>query len=175
MTAIRCFLLYSFLGYVLEKIFARVTRAKNQVRRCFVVFPLCPVYGLAMLAVLLLPREGAWWERALGGGAACTAVEYAVHWFYERVFGVWFWDYRPTKMDVNGRICLPFSVAWGFLSLAAVEWVQPLVAALAARMSDAVTNVVLLALAVDALYTARILLTLHDVRALTPRTVAGIR
>lgn len=174
MIILRYFLLYSFLGYVLEKLFARVTRSPNQLRRCFVVLPLCPVYGLAMLAVLALPRGDVWWERALCGGAACTAVEYAVHWFYERVFGVWFWDYRSTKLDVNGRICLPFSVAWGFLSLAAVEWVQPFVAALAVRMNNEATNVVLLALAVDALYTARVLLTLHDVRALTPAAVVKI-
>lgn len=174
MLAIRYFLLYSFLGYGLEKLFARVTRAENQLRRCFIMFPLCPVYGLAMLAVLALPREDAWWERALCGGASATAVEYAVHWFNERVFGVRFWDYRATKLDINGRVCLPFSVAWGFLSLAAVEWVQPLVGALAGRMSDAATNVVLLALAVDALYSARVLLTAHDVRLLTPAAVVKI-
>ena len=48
---------YSFLGYCLEKIFARVTHSPRQVRRCFLVLPLCPVYGLAMTAIL-----------ALGGG-----------------------------------------------------------------------------------------------------------
>ncbi len=174
MLAIRYFLLYSFLGYGLEKLFACVTRAENQLRRCFIMFPLCPVYGLAMLAVLALPREDTWWERALCGGVVATAVEYAVHWFNERVFGVHFWDYRATKLDINGRVCLPFSVAWGFLSLAAVEWVQPLVEALAVRMSDAATNVVLLALAADALYSARVLLTAHDVRLLTPAAVVKI-
>ena len=29
------FWMYSFLGYLLEKAFAAVTRAENQVRRCF--------------------------------------------------------------------------------------------------------------------------------------------
>lgn len=174
MLAIRYFLLYSFLGYVLEKLFARVTRAKNRLRRCFILFPLCPVYGLAMLAILALPREGAWWERALVGGLAATAVEYAVHWAYEWVFGVWFWDYRPTKLDLNGRVCLPFSVAWGFLSLAAVEWVHPLVASVAARMNDTATDVLLLALGIDALYTARLLLTRHDPCALTVTEVVKI-
>lgn len=174
MLAIRYFLLYSFLGYVLEKLFARVTRAKNRLRRCFILFPLCPVYGLAMLAILALPHEGAWWERALVGGLAATAVEYAVHWAYEWVFGVWFWDYRPTKLDLNGRVCLPFSVAWGFLSLAAVEWVHPLVASVAARMNDTATDVLLLALGIDALYTARLLLTRHDPCSLTPTEVVKI-
>ena len=51
------FCLYSFLGYLLEKIFAAVTGARHQVRKCFLLLPLCPVYGLAMLAVLHLPAD----------------------------------------------------------------------------------------------------------------------
>lgn len=32
-----------------------------------------------------------------------------------------FWDYSLTKCDVNGRICLPFSICWGILSMLAVR------------------------------------------------------
>ena len=39
------FCLYSFLGYLLEKIFAAVTGSRHQVRKCFLLLPLCPVYG----------------------------------------------------------------------------------------------------------------------------------
>ena len=49
------FWIYSFLGYGLEKLFAAVTHAPNQGRKCFLLLPLCPVYGLGMLAVLALP------------------------------------------------------------------------------------------------------------------------
>ena len=48
------FLLYSFGGYVLEKLYAAARRSPHQVRKCFLLLPLCPVYGLAMLAVLLV-------------------------------------------------------------------------------------------------------------------------
>ena len=50
------FCLYSFLGYLLEKIFAAVTGSRHQVRKCFLLLPLCPVYGLGMAAVLALPH-----------------------------------------------------------------------------------------------------------------------
>ena len=60
---------YSFLGYLLEKAFAAATHAPNQVRRCFFLMPMCPVYGLGAMAVLALPPEMsdsflslAWWE-----------------------------------------------------------------------------------------------------------------
>ena len=54
---------YSFLGYLLEKAFAWLTRSPQQVRKCFLLLPLCPVYGLGVLAVLALPpelRRGFW-------------------------------------------------------------------------------------------------------------------
>ena len=113
---------YSFLGYCLEKLFAAATRSKHRLRRCFVFLPLCPVYGFAMLAILLLGAEdlpGAW-EQLLLGTLVSTSVEYAVHWAYEKLFAVRFWDYSATKCDVNGRICLPFSLCWGVLTLLAV-------------------------------------------------------
>ena len=97
---------YSFLGYCLEKAFAAATRSSHRLRRCFVFLPLCPVYGLAMLAVLALRTEDLphLWERMALGVFAATAVEYVVHWGYEKVFGVQFWDYTSTKCDGNGRI-----------------------------------------------------------------------
>lgn len=103
---------YSFLGYCLEKLFAAATSSGHRLRRCFVFLPLCPVYGFAMVTILLLGAEklpGAW-EQILLGMLAATAMEYAVHWGYERLFQVQFWDYSSTKCDVNGRICLPFSI-----------------------------------------------------------------
>ena len=51
------FWIYSFLGYLLERAFAAVTHAEHQGRRCFLLLPLCPVYGLGMLAVLALPPD----------------------------------------------------------------------------------------------------------------------
>ena len=115
MEVIWYWLAYSFLGYCLEKIFAAVTRSSHRLRRCFVFLPLCPVYGLAMLAVLALGTENLphLWERMALGAFAATVVEYAVHWGYETLFGVQFWDYSSTKCDVNGRVCLPFSLCWG--------------------------------------------------------------
>ena len=113
---------YSFLGWGLEKAFAAATRSKHRLRRCFVFLPLCPVYGLGMLAVLALGTEHvpSLWARVLLGAFAATVVEYAVHAAYERLFAVRFWDYSATKCDVNGRICLPFSLCWGVLTLLAV-------------------------------------------------------
>ena len=44
------FLTYGFLGYLLEKVYALVTRSRHTVRKGYLLLPVCPVYGLAMLA-----------------------------------------------------------------------------------------------------------------------------
>ena len=38
---------YSLAGYGLEKVFARAVRSEHQIRKCFLLLPLCPVYGLS--------------------------------------------------------------------------------------------------------------------------------
>ena len=112
------FWMYSFGGYLLERAFAALTRAERRERRCLALLPLCPVYGLGMLAVLALP-EMEWQLLVIWGGAAATAVEFAYHWAGERFLGVRFWDYSQVPGNLAGRVCLPFSLAWGVLVAAA--------------------------------------------------------
>ena len=152
------FWIYSFLGYLLEKVFAAATRADSQVRRCFLWFPMCPVYGLAMLAVLALPEQ--WRQRGwlfLGAGVVTTAVEYAVHWMYERFLGVQFWDYSQVRGNWNGRICLPFSLAWSVLAVFALRFLHLPVMAITASVPVEVTYIVLLLFSMDGILTARLL------------------
>ena len=167
------FLFYSFLGYLLEKLFARATHSPQQVRKCFLLLPLCPVYGLALCALLASGAEriGSLAVLLLCGAAVTTAVEYAVHWGYEKLLGVQFWDYTRAKMNVNGRICLPFSLAWGILSTAAVRFVQPTLREVVAALPDAWAGAALLLLIFDAILTVRVLRTYHDTELLSLRAL----
>ena len=124
------FLIYSFLGFSLEVLFARATRARKQDRKCMVLLPLCPVYGVGALLIVHLPAA----VRSrpvllfLLGTLAATGAEYAMDWLYEKALGVHFWNYSALPGNLNGRVCLAFSAAWGVLSLVVVAWVHPAVA-----------------------------------------------
>ena len=160
------FTVYSALGCLLEAAYALAVGASPD-RKCLRVLPLCPVYGLGMLAVLALPPDwtgGPWLP--LSGGLAATAVEYAVHWAYERFLGVRFWDYSGVPGNLRGRVCLPFTLAWGALTAAAVQWVQPWVEVLAAAIPPEVTYLCLLLFADDALLSVRLLRRTHSVELL---------
>ena len=160
-------LIYSFFGYLLEKAFAFAVRSPHTVRRCFLLLPLCPVYGLGMLAVLAAPAA----LRAsplliIWGGAAATAVEYALHWWYERFLGVRFWDYADQPWNIHGRVCLPFSLVWGLLTACALRWVEPWVAALSDSLPLWLTLGAAAVLLLDGAASARVLLTTGDIDAL---------
>lgn len=158
------FWIYSFLGYGLEKAFASVTHAPNQGRKCFLLLPLCPVYGLGMLAVLALPVRG--WRLVLWGALAATAVEYAFHWACETFLTVRFWDYTQVPGNLRGRVCLPFSVAWGLLTAFAVRFLQPWVERAASAIPWQVTYALLLVFTADAVCSAQFLRRTHDIEGL---------
>lgn len=122
------FVIYSFFGFLLEITFARVTGGRAD-RKCLLLLPLCPVYGLGGSAVLLLTPLAEHSPLLLFflGGITATVVEYAMAAWYEEGLGVSFWDYTGMPGNVRGRVCLPFSIAWGTLSLGLVYWVHPVV------------------------------------------------
>jgi len=146
------FFVYSFLGFLLEEAFSLATGRLSD-RKCLVVLPLCPVYGLGACAILLLP-EGVRASPALLfllGGAAATAAEYLTAAYYERALGVSFWDYRGLPGSVQGRVCLPFSLAWGALSLLLVRWAHPALSPLLSAIPAPVTWAAAAALSSDLL------------------------
>lgn len=172
------FMLYSFGGYLLEKLFAAVTAAPQQVRKCMILLPLCPVYGLGMLAVLALPRQltDSVWKLGIFGALAVTAVEFVVHWLYEKLLGVRFWDYSPIKTGVAGRICLPFSAIWGVLVVLTIRFVHPLAVAAALAVPPWLSFTAVLVLVVDAFFSARVLRRGGDVELMSlPRLMRELR
>lgn len=162
------FLIYSFLGYCLEKLFAYAVHSSRQVRKCFLFLPLCPVYGLAMTAVLSLSVPAfPFWVQAVIGGVLCTGVEYLVHLYYDKLFQTHFWDYSDLSFHLAGRICPHFALVWGILSALAVRYLQPGIAAAAEAIPPALTLGVWIVLAADCLCTAILLHRYHDTELLS--------
>lgn len=106
-----------------------------------------------VLALPSEPRSG--WPLYLWGGLTATSVEYIYHWWGEIFLGVSFWDYTGVFGNFRGRVCLPFSLAWGLLLFPAVYLVTPPVVALADRVPIGVTWWLLLAFTADAVCSLR--------------------
>lgn len=168
------FLFYSFAGYGLEKLHARISHSPHQVRKCFLLLPLCPVYGLAMILLLaLVPERIGFFPLMILGGAVCTGVEYVVHLFYDKLFGVFFWDYTAMRGHIKGRICPHFALIWGVLSAITVRWVHPLAVSLAARVPAWAVFFLWVTLAADCVCSAALLSRFHDTELLSLSAAAG--
>ena len=149
------FIAYSFAGFLLETAFAWLTGGTAG-RKGLLVLPLCPVYGAGACLVLALtaPVRGEPPAVFLVGGLAATAAEYLAALYHEKALGVSFWDYGDLPGSLRGRVCLPFSLAWGTLSLGLVYWLHPLLAPWLAHIPAPVGWTALAALAADGLLTA---------------------
>lgn len=161
------FIAYSFAGFLLETAFAWLTGGTAG-RKGLLVLPLCPVYGAGACLVLALtaPVRGEPPAVFLVGGLAATAAEYLAALYHEKALGVSFWDYGDLPGSLHGRVCLPFSLAWGTLSLGLVYWLHPLLAPWLARIPAPVGWLALAALLTDGLFTAALLRTTGDTASL---------
>ena len=146
------FIFYSFCGFLLEVAFARMTNQPKRDRKCFLLLPLCPVYGLGACLILLVAPlvQSPLWVMAAGGLAA-TAAELAMGLFYQFGLGVKFWDYAGLRGSIGGLICPAFSLCWSVLALALVYLVHPNLALLADRLPAWLAPPALILLAADAL------------------------
>lgn len=153
------FMFYSFLGFLLEVAFARVTHNPKRDRKCFYFLPLCPVYGLGALLILapapLLSRHIV--LLALWSAFAATTAEYLMSLLYEIFLHVSFWDYSHLPFQIHGRVCLLFSLFWCGLGLLLVYGVQPLVAEIVSSIPGWLTLPTALFLGLDAVFTVYVL------------------
>lgn len=156
------FLFFSFCGYLLEKGFASATDAAKQNRKSFLLLPLCPVYGLSVLFVLLLYRRGVPLLFLL---LMPTLTEYILHLYYDRLFGVRYWDYSGLRYQFRGRISLAFSTCWLLLTPPAL-WLSLRLLPLAERIPAPLTFAVWLLFAADLTLSRLSLLRYHDTERL---------
>lgn len=122
------FFIYAFLGWTLETVFCLVTQAKFM-KRGFLYGPLCPMYGFAAVSMIQLLKNVK--TNTLGKFGICmivfTVFEYVVAVVLESLFGLRWWDYSNEVLNFQGRISLPYSIAWGIIGVIFVEKIHPFV------------------------------------------------
>lgn len=122
------FFIYAILGWILETIFCLVTQAKF-VKRGFLYGPLCPMYGFAAVMMIQLLKNVK--TNTLGKFGICmivfTVFEYVVAVILESLFGLRWWDYSNEVLNFQGRISLPFSIAWGIIGVIFVDKIHPFI------------------------------------------------
>lgn len=61
----------------------------------------------------------------IGGFIVGSVVEYIVSLVGELLLGVRWWDYSGMPLNINGRICVYYSIFWGFLGIYLIASLNP--------------------------------------------------
>lgn len=125
------FFIYAFLGWCCEVCFAAAKTGKF-VNRGFLNGPLCPIYGfgVVIVAALLAPVKENVFLLFFASVLLTSALEWVTGFVLEKVFHQKWWDYTGMPFNLNGYICLLFSLLWGLACLLIMDVIHPMVASL---------------------------------------------
>ncbi len=130
------FMIYSLAGWLIEEIYHAVNKGII-VNRGFLNGPLCPVYGFGALSIFamsaLLGQNGRGeqieniplWILFIGGVILATLIELIAGFLLDKLFHARWWDYSDKPFNLNGYICLEFSLIWGLIISFAMRVIQP--------------------------------------------------
>ena len=120
------FIIYSILGYLIETLFGLVTKGVIESRQSFLYGPFCAIYGLGaviMIGLLQYFNKNNF-SLFFGGFLIGSVVEYLVSLFGEMMLHVKWWDYSNMPLNINGRICVYFSIFWGILAIFLMTYIN---------------------------------------------------
>lgn len=115
------FLIYSFLGWMLETILA-ATEQRRFVNRGLINGPLCTIYGVPIVILTIFGQELPLFWLFLGAMIVATVTEWIGGHIIERFYHERWWDYSDVKWNLDGYICLPASLVWGVLGTVSMRW-----------------------------------------------------
>ena len=117
------YLVYSFLGWVAETVVATI-RGGRFANRGAAAGPFCFIYGTP--GVLLAVSFGDLRTEPVYLFFACMMAATVMEWItaklLERLHRRKWWDYSGKKFNLNGYVCLQYSLLWGALGTASVLW-----------------------------------------------------
>ena len=159
-TLLLYFCFYSMAGWCMETIYCSILE-KRIVSRGFLHGPICPIYGVGVLLMILFikPLADNIFVFYLVSTLTMSAWEYFVGWFLELTTHMKYWDYSMYRFNLRGRICLWVCLVWGALSYVCIFWLHPpveqFIAGIPVKVRDITAIVLSAAILTDAIATIR--------------------
>lgn len=118
------FLIYSFVGWLMETITAAV-KQKSFVNRGLVNAPFCVLYGMAAVFITVFAGElnGLWF--LADAVILATLFEWTAGHLIEKFYHERWWDYSKRRWNIDGYVCPSASLLWGVLSVVMKVWGNP--------------------------------------------------
>ena len=137
------FIIYSFLGYVIETLYGLLTKGVIESRQSMLYGPFCCIYGLGAICLLCIPKGAKKnnWTLFIAGFVIGSVVEFVVSWVGECIFHIKWWDYSNYPLNINGRVCIIFSIFWGILTICLNKVINPTVDKIVEKIPNKVLHI----------------------------------
>lgn len=160
------FVFYSCAGWIYESILCSITD-KKLVNRGFLNGPVCPVYGVGAVVVIVFlgDNPSTYLELFVTGAVLACTVEYITSVLLEKLFHAKWWDYTRYKFNIHGRVCLLGAIVFGTFSVVLIKFIHPIVEGYTNLVSSTVLVCVAIGtsiiMVIDLIFTVTHLLSLN--------------
>lgn len=121
-------LIGSLLGSLIEVLYCRISNGYWENRTSLVYGPFSLAEGIgAVVLTIFLHKDvkSPIWKVFLKAFFWMSIAEYIMSWGQEVVFGTTAWNYSNMPFNINGRICLYYSLFWGALGVLWAKVIYP--------------------------------------------------
>ena len=140
------FLVCCVVGFTVETLWCLIKNGYIESRQSLVYGPFSVAYGMGgvlLTAVLSRFTDSSLWKVFLIAFAVGTVAEYICSLGQEIVFGSVAWDYSHLPLNINGRVCLLYSIFWGVLGVVWIKIVMPLTDKLFSRIPMSINHIII--------------------------------
>lgn len=142
------FIFYSFLGWIWESIYCSI-KERKWADRGFLFGPICPIYGSCVVGAsivfssfhFLSSPDFPLWAIFIFCYLGSAIAEFSTSWVLEKRFHARWWDYSAVPLNIQGRICVPISTAFGLAGVVIIKYVIPTIEGLHAVVSPTVYEI----------------------------------
>lgn len=121
------FTFFSFLGWTSEVIYTYFTH-HHFVNRGFLTGPFCTIYGFGFILIFLSLNKFKknYFIFFILSIIIASLLELLTGFALDKLFNIRYWNYSSYPLNINGYICLSFSLLWGVFSLFISKFLIPL-------------------------------------------------
>ena len=132
------FIIYSFIGYLIEVTSCSFTEKKLNFSRGYFVGPYLPIFGVGSMifANFFQKYKGDFFALFIIGLFSACILEYITSYLLEKIFKLRWWDYSSRKFNLNGRISLETGIGFGILGVLIVRYIHPFLLRFLLELSD---------------------------------------
>ncbi len=141
------FIFASILGWIIEVIWSFYKRGYFINHSSVVIGPFNMTYGICacfLTGILYKLKDKSIFTLFITGFIGGSIIEYCLSLFMQLVLGFTAWDYSKYFLNINGRICLKYSIFWGILSVFWIKFIFPYIQKLIAKINNKYNKIIVI-------------------------------